>query len=822
MSINDPNLHLNKDVPVIVDKPGTDANEGANTKKEAPKIIFTRSQAEAGGWLDAFISADTDGSGDISEEELIKYNESHPENMINREEQGEVASDSKPNDAISEGVKADNTADAEDVPSDNPEGDNPEQVKIQLNEIRSAKISLGGREIKPNFNLSYSSMELTVERSNVTYQKDNYLKELKLLEGNIDLMTQNSREQFLKALKSGDFKDYKAFKSQLKFDINMKTSDKASYQREPEHKGRILNEEELNSALYIMNETLWVHAGMTREYAESMRDTRPEIYDLFEQICPDSKDVITEQDIKNYKQKELNKNGISYSSVEETLKNTTDPLKKMNIAAAMTGTGESSNVKYETLVDEKFKNVTNINTLLETLNISQDEWNNASPEEKTKLLSNKFLKEIEADLDTTNPDSKYYQELKRLEKGNYTAGEEKSGYSIGTGITGEEAKNLAIQNIIRSYRATVTHICNQVNINDTDESKALIANSLPNVLSGATNLREICEGVIVSSMQEGSVCQKETMNNLAQKETESGELDAKSSAGAYFVDGVYRYADENVIEKFVIDNQDQAEELNKIGQSTVESISDSDRKESIQNAIVSALIVIHEQNPNIIKDLDISYLKQANKFDELSTITSGTSNRISESTLGKNNSTSAQISTTGNQQNSSALANAVTNPIKNNLGFDINQLKALSKNRYPSEFVIPEQKQKEVFYSELEILYAQITSVSFTESEINAPPLEKLSTMCSQYNEMNDDDKVTFKNGLTRLKNSYPQEFCESYLHGNTTLKTFLKSEKLINDMDLFVHFDETKSDLVYADKTLTVNYNKYSSEKYKKEHGLA
>ena len=825
MSINNPNLQPNKDTPVIID-PGTDAKKGADVKKDAPKIIFakmTKAQAESDGLLDAFISADTDNSGDISDEELIKYNESHPENKELSETSDYSSKEPEPANNPDE-LQSEITEVPKEEATETQTNTSEQKIEIKPIKIDFSSIAkgLGISGTDPIKTPDFSSLTASVIFEDQMAFCSMFVK----LKDELTPLVKESKdsrliEAFEKAKSSLVKKDIANFFSE--FDryqtsnrLNKECSDfLQQYQaNDQDISAQILEKSELDQFFDFLGKR-FVRAGITRAEVEELAKTNQALATaLQEGLFPENSNLseeernnykLTNKDIINHRVRVLCDMGFNYQSFKLTLENS-DKITQLKMGVsfikAITGTGNAEQ-----------ENIKGFDDYLKEWKMSKEEWNALSAEEKSGKISETFSSQIKKDLDISDRNSKLYKEIERLSKGEFNDSEKAQGYNKPIVNNGELLK-LARENIMNEYLSQVISLCDSTcNEGTDDKTKAAITESLIDTLDGFCDIRQMLEAFCIKSMTEGSQEQIQTVKKVSEAETKKG-VDLNSASGEMLGETVLQYGSKETIQEFAIGNSDQIEVLNEIGKNITESMPDGEKKNLLKEALAGAMIILQEEKPETIKKLDTSYLKE--QIEALSAQNSTQTTTAKNKTIASANPL-LQSNSASPQTNNITVSNPIlsNNPILN----QISELKMRSSEFYNNENTpVSAQSTQTDFNSEIDALYSQLTATT-TPSEISSPPLVKLTVMCAKYEKMEDEEKVTFKNSLTRLKNSYQDMFCESYLHGNGTLRTFLKSEDLISDLDLFKHFDKKQSDLAYADKTLEVNYYKYKSEKIKENH---
>ena len=529
---------------------------------------------------------------------------------------------------------------------------------------------------------------------------------------------------------------------------------------------RTLNADELKEATGIITLVIPVHGGMTRAEAERKGG---ETLKMFNAICKDGQDSITEADILCYKQAKLEEKGIKIENIIKTY-NSADKVTQMKIISGLIGSvADKDNIR------EEFKGLNSVDDFVKTLGI-EESWNKATtPEEKGKLLGSSLLEIIKKDINFDDMNSRIYKEISDIAAGNFNKDELARGYAKGDELSSNEIKQLAIGRITKEYLSTITHLCETAFEGVDEKEKAAVVHSLFDSLEQSPMVRQLLQAWGINSMTEGSEEQTNAVKAIAKYETEHKDLDASSVTGSMIVSSIIRYGDEETINDFIVNNSDQVDAINNVANDTVNSMPDGEKKSNLRMTIDNAV--------------NVAKIYNATTPEALSDRSEQAGINVSEA--------------------------PVTNPIYDNNGNDINTLKMLSQDFEVNSQKTPQQIKQEKFMAEIERQHQELRSkmrVKIAEIK-NKPPQVALAMMCSHFDQMPDRVKAFFLNGLTRMKNSHHDMLCEAYLRGDENLRQFLNHQHIISNNDIFVHLDSHPGDIKYANKTIEANYYASRSE---------
>lgn len=231
--------------------------------------------------------------------------------------------------------------------------------------------------------------------------------------------------------------------------------------------------------------------------------------------------------------------------------------------------------------DTTFTNMS-IDEIAKTLNISEEEWDSADWKKKGSLLAQSMNERYTADLDETNENSRFSQELQRLKTQGVTDKERElyAGKFDFDNLSENDLKLLAKNSVTQTYMATVLTIAENNMQNGEGESFAIVTKSYMETLFKNNDSLSYL-------MSMSGKLSPEYVLELTNKCSEIYKMDGESDGilQAVAMKIVMENADAEHLAMLYQNNADYIDKLNEIANYVSENTTDETRKAMLNNIV---------------------------------------------------------------------------------------------------------------------------------------------------------------------------------------------------------------------------------------------
>ena len=423
-------------------------------------------------------------------------------------------------------------------------------------------------------------------------------------------------------------------------------------------------------------------------------------------------------------------------------------------------------------VDSTFTNMS-IDDIAKTLNISEEEWDSADWKNKGSLLAQSMDKRYTADLDETDENSRFSQELKRLKTQGVTDKERElyAGKFDFDNLSENDLKQLAKNSVTQTYMATVLTIAENNMQNGEGESFAIVTKSYMETLFKNNDSL----GYLISMSGKLS---PEYVLELTNKCSEIYKMDGESDGilQAVAMKIVMENADAEHLAMLYQNNADYIDKLNEIANYVSENTTDETRKAMLNNIVENS----------------------------------------AEIASGKTISNSKNSSSGANQTSSLAM----TNPIQQNtiqINY-INELREASQQYQEqnsrSNVEIPNQ-YKESFSNVQEYLDFKGTGLTMAEyqrakSSLRNNFTSSMNQLIENYTNIPDKFKPKILAFFDSMDNNTSGEL---YLNANEKVRTFMDKYNYMNNQKLLNFVELHPACINEAPKTVQMQIKELQEE---------
>ena len=512
-----------------------------------------------------------------------------------------------------------------------------------------------------------------------------------------------------------------------------------------------------------------IFAGMTRAQAEEAAKTNPEILEVFNKYAENN--VITGKKFGEYKKTlhthhKLDKEAFSQLSTTEKVDHIQEQLSCHND---------------EQLAIEEYKDK-DLTTAIQMMNdklpeeerISVEKWNNSTPEERGKLISKIYLKNVNAALKEDSPE--YQAQLERLKNGEFTEHEiEELGLNKDIKLTDEQLKKYTQNAIMRSYKATIANLIESTGDKQQDENMLAL---LEGFKTGMLQDEEVTTLLNTLGMHKiaDKVKQRQAAKIIASQEIKSTD----ETANYMLADAVVQYGDEETIKTFIESNKNNP-----------------NNTELIATAIT-----------NIINTLPDGNSKKAELQAALESI------QRNENTNGIGRSNILGVST---QSTHSEYPTLTTNPISRGSYPTLAEIKELSRQMYASSKEPDGEKFDPREYSDPSIAEMEKMLRKWrTKFKIRAAHLKNMSTgdawsaMASHLSHVPPHVQGFF---LKMIKQAPPQKQIAAFIDGSPELQKIMRQNQIVNNTMLYSYLSTHPAELNNAPVSIQEMYQEIKSE---------
>ena len=231
--------------------------------------------------------------------------------------------------------------------------------------------------------------------------------------------------------------------------------------------------------------------------------------------------------------------------------------------------------------DTTFTNMS-IDEIAKTLNISEEEWDSADWKKKGSLLAQSMNERYTADLDETNENSRFSQELQRLKTQGVTDKERElyAGKFDFDNLSENDLKLLAKNSVTQRYMATVLTIAENNMQNGEGESFAIVTKSYMETLFKNNDSLSYLMSMSVKLSPKYVL---ELSNKCSEIYKMDGESDGILQAVAMKI--VMENADAEHLAMLYQNNADYIDKLNEIANYVSENTTDETRKAMLNNIV---------------------------------------------------------------------------------------------------------------------------------------------------------------------------------------------------------------------------------------------
>jgi len=421
--------------------------------------------------------------------------------------------------------------------------------------------------------------------------------------------------------------------------------------------------------------------------------------------------------------------------------------------------------------DYKGKSLDEIANMIE---ISNDEWNNADWKKKGTLLAEAMNKKYQADIDETNENSKYNQELQRLKTQGLTDKERElfgSRFDLNN-LSENDYKEIAKLCVAQNYAATVLKVAGD-NIKDGKEEAFFItAKSYMEALFKDNNTINL-----VMAMGNAHQLSAEYLTELANKYSEVYKADANTdkSIETLALGTAMENADEEHLNILYQNNADLEDKLNEIAQYVIENTDDETRKAMLTNIVNNSSDIVSGKTTtstgNNTRTGGRSAEYSVNVTNPYQQIEIDPIKRVSNI-----RAASQELYTNLNESNS-------TNPISE------------TKSKYSPY----EQVKFDKLQQEIKLKGAQLKNMSLGDA---------LSTLIDYYNTPEAEHFRDRINNFIHQKGT--EQLCQAFIDGSEDLQKFLKKENLVNNQLLDGYFRKHPQELNRAPDNIQTALEEY------------
>ena len=510
-----------------------------------------------------------------------------------------------------------------------------------------------------------------------------------------------------------------------------------------------------------------IFAGMTRAQAEEAAKTNPEILEVFNQYAKNN--VITGKKFGEYKKTlhthhKLDEEAFSQLSTTEKVDHIREQL-------------SCHNDKQLAIEEYKGKDLTTAvqimnDKLPEEERISVEEWNNSTPEERGKIISKIYSKNIKAALKEDSPE--YQAQLERLKNGEFTEHEiEELGLNKDIELTDEQLKKYTQNAIIRSYKATIANLIESTGDKQQDENMLALLEGFKTGMLQDEELTTLLNTLGMHKIAD-KVMQRQAAKIIASQEIKSTD----ETANYMLADAVIQYGDKETIETFVANN-----------------------KSNLANSELIAQAVV-----NVMNTLPPNDSKRAELQAVLETIPRATNAEGNHA--GNNGGINRAGVPTANPGYS-----AVSNPIQKSSFPTVAEMKELSRQMHnshdetdieelnPREYTDQSVMQMEKMRRKFRIKVAQLK---------NMPVSEAWSEMASHLSHVPPHAQGFL---LKMIKQAPPQKQISAYIDGSPELQKYMRQNQIINNTMLYSYLSTHPAELNNAPKNIQEMYQEIQAE---------
>lgn len=531
-----------------------------------------------------------------------------------------------------------------------------------------------------------------------------------------------------------------------------------------------LTDEQFDKTIEILKNEYNVHAGLTRQEAEKIGG---KVLEDFNKICPEGHDVITEEDIILAKSKELSDSGISVASIFKTI-NSSEGMDRIKVYQKLIGVVADDND-----VIDSFKDISSKEDLYKALGVNEEFLKIAegNPRMMGKILGQHFKLQLQDAMNVDDENSAVVQEMRRLERGDFTEDEIAKGYTKGQGIKDpKKLFEMATQNIGKKYISTVAYLSQKAFAETDDNTKLAAIHGLFESLEDSPQARKLLQALGIESITNQDLKEQAAKDVY---DNEKDDLGLDDISGFALTGTLLGNGSIDLIQQIFNENGDKLDTLKAIANGVIDSMPDGDKKDALKNILNNATNSANNSNSPSNKPSNI-----------------------------KDNITTDK---TTQQQQQQPEQKTSTNPMDDRKRASQEWMEAHGITSTLSAAQLRAKKVEELE----EIAYQEMRSkMRIKVNELKNMPLGlALSEMVEHYDQMPGKVKEKFKGQLIRMAAAHHDLACEAFIQGSDNLKKFLTEQRIITKQDVFALFDRKPAMVNTAPDNLRIDYNKYKSQ---------
>lgn len=431
--------------------------------------------------------------------------------------------------------------------------------------------------------------------------------------------------------------------------------------------------------------------------------------------------------------------------------------------------------------------------------ITEEDWNNASWDDKGKLLADKMNQQYKTDLKEDDPNSVYNKELARIkEKGATQRERELYGSKFDFDhLSDDDVKQLAKLAVAQRYSATLGLVLHKNVENGKNEAIATIANSFLHSFYADEDIKNTV--MFTASCNQLS---SEKLEKLANTYVETTKITADSNKviRTAALNVVLEHADDKHIADMYKNNSEAAEELNEVATYIINHTENEERKNLLTDTV--------NNTEKIIKE---GYIPQSSSKPVTKDIASDTAQKTPQTAKAQSNSAGIP-----------QLDSFATNPIQNAQVQQVNDLKAASQI-YQSQINTDDEQTKNINQTFNTIDEANnfkgsgLTLGEYTRirSYIRNNLTKAVNDIVSNYATLPDKFKSRL---LTKFDAMDPNTAAELYISANDKVRAFMQKYNYMNTGKLLQYIQRNPAELNKAPESVQKEIMLLQQEQHEQE----